>query len=413
MKILMFRPSFIPEISGGNHLALDLIEDLIEEGYEIILIVPMPHRVKEKVKEKYRDKKNEEKYDGKLNIYRIEVPIKEKSIFSRGLRMIYISFMMFWKSLFLKNINIIISHSMPIFIGTISVILGKIKNIPVIYWEQDILSESLITTGVVKKGLKKKFFYNLAKFFEKISSKFSDYIITISKKFKKRHEKMNRTENIQVIYNWIDTNKLIPISKKNNKLFDKYNLSRDKFYVTYCGNLGRAQNVEILIEAAKGLEFIDDLEIVIFGDGVRKEFIKSEIKRLNVNNVKIFPLQPLKDVAYVYSLGDIGLIIGRGGTSRNGFPSKTFSIMAAEQAVISCFDMDSELSSFIEEGNCGVAIHPDDPIKLKDTIIRMYNNKKMTFEMGKNARNYVKENFSREKSTHKFLEIIKELINTV
>lgn len=410
MKILMFRPSFIPEISGGNHLALDLIEDLIKKGYEVILIVPMPHRVDKKTKNEYKNKKVEKKYDGKLKIYRIKVPIKENSIFSRGLRMIYISFIMFWKSLFMKNIDIIISHSMPIFLGTISIILGGIKNIPVIYWEQDILSESLITTGVANEGLKKKFFYNVAKFFEKISSKFSDYIITVSEKFKKRHKKMNRDKNIQVIYNWIDSNELVPISKSDNKLFDKFNLSREKFYVTYCGNLGRAQNVEILIEAAKGLEYIDDLEIVIFGDGVRRDFIKNEIKRLNVNNVQLFHLQPLKDVAYVYSLGDIGLIIGRDGTSKNGFPSKTFSIMAAEQAVISCFDMDSELSGFIEKGNCGMAIPPGDPKKLKDAIINMHNNKKMTSIMGQNAREFVKNNFSREKSTNEFIQIINDLL---
>ena len=31
MKVLMMRPSYRPELSGGTHLAIDLVEDFIEE----------------------------------------------------------------------------------------------------------------------------------------------------------------------------------------------------------------------------------------------------------------------------------------------------------------------------------------------------------------------------------------------
>ena len=58
MKVLMLRPSYVPEISGGTHLAVDLVEDMIANDIEVILVVPAPFRVDDKVKEEVPESKN-------------------------------------------------------------------------------------------------------------------------------------------------------------------------------------------------------------------------------------------------------------------------------------------------------------------------------------------------------------------
>lgn len=408
MKIIMLRPSYYPEISGGTHLAVDLVEDIVKQGIEVELIVPASYRKK---KNHQRELPSyEEQFNDKLKIHRVSVDFPESNIMYRAIRMLLITRKMMQVAYKVKGPQLIVSHSMPPFLGPLCVLIGKFRDVPVLYWEQDILSESLITTGVASKGIKKKVLFNIAKMLEKISSKGSKHIITISDLFVQRQLRMGKKqEDVTCIYNWIDTTQVYPIERKDNKLFEAFNLDRDKFYVTYCGNLGIPQNVEILVEAAKGLEHIQDLEIIIFGDGVRKDKINECIRVYNLKNIKLFPLQPLEDAKYVYSLGDVGIVIGKAGTARNGFPSKTWSIMAAGQAMISCFDIDSELSAFVRQGECGISIEPDNPEILRESILTLYNNREQTQSYGQNSRKYVEQNFGRDVATEKFISIIKKI----
>ncbi|CEA00478.1 putative glycosyl transferase [Jeotgalicoccus saudimassiliensis] len=407
MKVLMLRPSYEPEISGGNHLAIDLIEDLIKENHEVELVVPSPTRVNKDILNKYKSLKYEEKYRGKLKIHRISVSVGENNIFLRAIRMLLISLKMFWKTLTIKNVSIIMSHSMPPFIGPLSVLTSKFKKIPLVYWEQDILSESLISTGVATKGIKKSALFSLARLIERISSNGSNHIITISEKFKKRQLKIGKKESeCDVVYNWIDVNNFKPVSRKENHLFNEFKLNPKNFYITYCGNLGLPQNVEILIDAAKKLEKYKDIKFLILGNGVRKQKIKEYILNSKVSNVELYPLVPLEEAAYAYSIGDVGIVLGRKGTSNNGFPSKTWSIMAAGQAIVSCFDMDSELSEFVNSGNCGIALPPDNPQLLAEAIEKLYHNRDLTSQYQLNSREFVTNNFSREPATSNIIKIL-------
>jgi glycosyltransferase involved in cell wall biosynthesis len=56
--------------------------------------------------------------------------------------------------------------------------------------------------------------------------------------------------------------------------------------------------------------------------------------------------------------------------------------MAAAQTMIACFDEDSELCSFVREGNCGIAVSPDSSQKLKEAILELYSDREKCREMG-------------------------------
>lgn len=400
MKIVMLRPSYKPELSAGNHLAINLIEDFIEKGYDVELIVPVSEKFSESEVEDYG-----------YPVHRIQSNFRGVSTIKRILKYIDSSFKMFFKLMNIKDIDIIISHSMPPTLGPLSVLAGKLKSTPVLYWEQDIVSQSILTTGITRSRWIKKLFYNVARMIENISLKGSTHIITISEKFKKLHVDSNILSNkIDVIYNWIDVNKIHPLSREKNYLFDKYNLDRSKFYVTYCGNLGVPQNVEIMIEAANMLKEIEDIRFLIFGGGSREEKVKAYIKNKDLSNLQLFPLEPLGNACEVYNVGNVGLVIAKAGTSNNGFPSKTWSILSAGQAMISCFDLDSELSKFVIESKSGLAIEPDSPEKLRDAILEIYQSEDRGKLYGENARKYVSDNFSRSTATNRFITIIEKVL---
>ena len=402
MKVIMARPNFFPEISAGIHLANDLIEDMIKSGIEVELVVP--------IKKKELSNIDDSKFE--YNINRVYSNIEGNSVIKRIIRYIDTSFKMYKEIINIKDADLIFSHSMPPLLGPLSVIAGKKKKVPVVYWEQDIVSESILTTNISNNNnLKKIFFFKIALFLEKYTEKRATHIITISNKFKQYHIKRGIPEDkITVVYNWIDTDQINHVDRKNNMLFDELKLDKDKFYVTYCGNLGVPQNVEIMIDAAELLKNNKNIKFVLIGNGSREKKVLEYLNEKKLNNITYSPLFPLERSSEVYSIGDIGLVIGKKGTSNNGFPSKTWTIMAASQTMISCFDIDSELSNFVNEGECGIAIEPDNPKLLAETILKIYNRKDKGKIYGKNARKYVINNFSRKKSTGKIINVIKDTI---
>lgn len=98
---------------------------------------------------------------------------------------------------------------------------------PVVYNLQDIFPDSMVSTGLAKKG---DLIWRIGRILENITYKYSDSIIGISQDFKKNiMEKGVPEDKVVVVYNWVDQNAVKNIARKDNKLFDKYNLDRKNF----------------------------------------------------------------------------------------------------------------------------------------------------------------------------------------
>ena len=402
MKVLMLRPTYKPEISGGTHLAVDLVSDFQAAGHDVELITPISDKFLEQVDESQDE----------CITHRVTSHFNRKDVISRVLKYIDTSLEMYLMAKKVKNTDLIMTHSMPPLLGILGARLGGKWHVPVLYWEQDIVSKSLLSTGVLgDAGLKQRLLYNVASSIEKKTEKRSSHIITISKQFKEMHlHRGIQDKQVSVVYNWIDTDQVYPVEREDNPLFDELGIPRDKYTVTYCGNLGVPQNVEIMIDAAEKLQHVEDLQFVIIGGGSREKTIHEYIRSKALKNLMIFPLQTMDRSHYVYSLGDVSLVIGKSGTSQNGFPSKTWSIMAAGRPMIACFDLESELCDFVREGNCGLTVTPDSSDELCDAILYCYEHREELKNMGMSARNYVSENFSRTMATRKIINIAESLV---
>lgn len=78
--------------------------------------------------------------------------------------------------------------------------------------------------------------------------------------------KVDNPDKVSMVYNWLDDT-VHHVERQDNDLFERFDLSRDRFIVTYAGNVGKAQGIETLIEAADILKSDRDIEFCIFGAG--------------------------------------------------------------------------------------------------------------------------------------------------
>lgn len=407
MKVLIFSAYYEPEIAASLYLSTNLYEDMANSGWDVDLFVPMPTRgIDNETRMLYKNRKLETKCDGKLRIHRFSMMKEGKNPLLRAIRYFIINLLFIWKG-FNSSADIIFVQSTPPTQGAMAAILKKLKKVPVVYNLQDIFPDSLVNTGLTKKG---SILYKIGRIIEDFTYKNSDKVIVISEDFKRNiMAKGVHEEKIEIVYNWVDECNVVAIDRENNKLVDRYNIDESKFYVSYCGNIGLTQNMDMLIDVAEDLKNKNDIVFLIIGDGAYKHELEKLIIDKRLNNVNILPFQPYEDIAHVFSLGDIGLIISKANVGQNSVPSKTWSIMSAERAVLASFDTYSELSRIIESTSCGICVPAEDKTALKDAILKLYDNKIIRHAMGKNGREFILNNLTRKVGTSKIIDIINKI----
>lgn len=405
MRILLLPDYFSPEIFASSYLFENRNEAFANEGFDMIVYTPSPTRG---VNRNVSYQKVEFLYKNHLELHRFDMVGESKNTMQRLVRYFLCSVSQFFKALFTRKFDIVLLGSTPPFQGAIGAALKIIRNKRFVYGIQDIFPDSLVSTGITKKG---SLIWKIGRIIENFTYKYADKIIVISEDFKKNIMAKGVPEDkIVVVYNWVDQNAVIDIPRDKNKLFDKYQLDRSKFYIEYSGNIGLTQNMDMLLEVMKELKTTHpDIGLVLVGEGAYKAQVEEIVKRDNLTNVTMIPFQPYEDISYVFSLGDAGLVISKPGVGANSVPSKTWSIMSASRPVLANFD-ENELKDILAGNECGIFTKAGDKEAFKQSIIKLYENRELCKKYGTNGRQFVMDNLTREVGTQKYVDVIKAIL---
>lgn len=423
MKILRLPSYFEPEKAASSYLWENLSEAFAKEGMNMQVFVPFPTRgISQEERESMRGRENEILYNGYLKVYRFPLFGEGSNPIMRAFRYFIQDILQFCYSVFskdAKDTDIIFVPSTPPMQCAMASLVKKVKNKPIVYTLQDIFPDSLVNNGLAKKG---GLLWKIGRMIENFTYKHADKIIVISEDFKKNiMAKGVPEEKIVVVYNWVDQNAVVDIPREKNKLFDAYGLDRSKFYVTYNGNIGLSQNMDMLLSVAE--EFLSakvqafqgkeidctDIHFVLVGNGAYLDEVTRIVAEKKLENVHLLPFQPYEDISHVFSLGDASLVISKPGTGAASVPSKTWSIMSASRPVLANFD-ENELKQIVEKHHCGIFTKAGDKEAFKQSILALYNNREMAVEMGKNGRQFVMDNLTREVGTQKYVDVIKSVV---
>lgn len=406
MRILQLAGYFYPEQAASIYLEENRYQAFADNGFHTIVYTAIPTRgISDAQFQEFKDRKHDYMYGGKLEVYRFSMFREGKNPIGRALRYFLISAIQFYKGIKAKNIDLIYAASTPPTQGALAVLVKKIKKVPFVYNLQDIFPDSLVGTGLAKKdGL----LWKIGRIIENFTYRNADKIIVISEDFKRNiMAKGVPEEKIIVVYNWVDEEAVKHIPREENKLFDKYDLDRSKFYITYSGNIGLTQNMDMLLEIAKELESEPNIQFVLIGEGAYKEKVKEIIAEKQIKNVTLLPFQPYEDISHVFSLGDAGLVISKPGVGENSVPSKTWSILSASRPVLANFD-ENELKDIVEKHHCGIFTKAGDKVAFKEAILKLYEDRNLCKELGKNGRQFILDHLTRAVGTQKYVDVIKQ-----
>lgn len=400
MKILIPFSYYHPEQCAGLFVIDDMTEMAAREGIESLITVPTPTRNVPVDAEWERD---EVLHDGKVKVHRFHMYGEGKNPVLRALRYLFCEMVQLYYMLW-KDYDVAFIDSTPPIQGLKLPIVRLFRNKPFVYNAQDLFPETLSGTGLANQG---GILWKIGLWVSNVTFRNSDKIIAISNDIKRSMVARGvPAEKIEVVYNWVDEKAVQPVAKDVNPLFEEFGLSRDKFTIVYAGNLGNAQNIRIVLDGAKELP---DVQFAVFGSGGLEEEICSRIATEQLKNVHLNPLQPVERVRYVYSLGDACIVSCKEGLGGSAMPSKSWSIMSCGRPVVASFD-EGELKEILEKNNCGVFSHAGNVEEFVAAIKKLQENPDLCAEMGKNARQFILNNLTKDVGAGKYVEIIKSVV---
>lgn len=403
MRVFYPFAYYYPEQCAGIFVVDDVMREAAKQGVSSYLSVPTPTRDLPKDASWLR---NEVQEGGLIRIHRFRMYGEGRNPLLRALRYLFCECAQM-HGLLWKKYDVAFIDSTPPIQGLKMPFIKLFRRKPIVYNAQDIFPDSLVGTGLTRKG---SLIWRIGRVVEKITYKYADKIIVISEDFKKNLLAKGVPEDkIEVVYNWVDENAVTYVPRSENKLFEKYGLNPEKFFVTYNGNIGLTQNMDMLLEAAEDLADNNDIQFVLVGNGAYLDKVKEIIAARNLKNIHLLPFQPYEDIARVFSLGDVSIVISKAGVGANSVPSKTWSIMSASRPVLASFD-ENELKTIIESTNSGIFTKAGDKDAFVAVIKKLYGDRELCEKMGENGRQFVLSNLTKATGTKKYVEIIKSVV---
>ena len=410
-RILLYTLVFSPDGVSTAQLLTDLAVDLQALGHDVTVLTTTPHfnvdaetRARQPLTRRWGTILQESRCGG-IPVY--HVPMREKGRRVLARLVDYAGFhvaSVCAGAVIGRGFDLVLAPSPPLTMGVGAWLIGLMRRAPFVYNVQEIYPDVAIRLGVLRNRSLIRLMVRLERFTYRRARR----VVVISERFRRGLlAKGVPAEKLVVIPNFVDTDFIQPLPRHNS--FSASHGLDDRFVVLYAGNLGLTQGLETVLEAAASLAARPEVRFLLVGDGARRPWLENEVAARGLPNVTLLPYQPRSAVPEMYAASDVCLVPLKGGTARDTFPSKIYTIMAAARPAIACADEDSELAWVVREARCGFAVAPDDAGALVGAISGALDARQELVAMGLRGREYVGSNHSRMSVAAKYDALIREV----
>ncbi len=427
-KLLIFAHYYAPDTASTGQILKDQAEGMLDEfDVTVICVVPSYGGT---VEAQYKTQKYYFEELNGVKIIRVRVPeFTKANKVSRVKNIISYFFGALGAAMKAGKQDYVFTISQPPILGGLLGVLGKwMKHAKMIYCIQDFNPEQVMAVNYSSN----KLILKAMMIADKFSCRHSDLVITVGRDLVdtlKNRFKGHKVPKYAMINNWIDEKEVYPLPQDHERVaaFKKQYGLEGKFVIMYSGNIGLYYDLEKLMKVMKqfrkgytlkgvyepGPVTADGKEVVFafVGAGSVLDKLVLYTKEHHFENVIFIPYQDKEDLIYSLNAGDIHWCVNAKGIKGVSCPSKAYGIMGVAKPIIGVLEAGTEIRGLIEECNCGKCCEPGDYVEVAD-IIRWYIENAGTDEvkeMGKNGREYLEKNLTKNVSVRKYVEEIKKL----
>jgi glycosyltransferase involved in cell wall biosynthesis len=303
--------------------------------------------------------------------------------------------------------DIIVAKTDPPMLSIVAAPIARMRRANLVNWLQDLFPEVLEALDVGGNSLRRTA-YNFVRILRNRSLQQAQMNIVIGERMADRLARFDvPPERICIIPNWADGELVTPCLHGANILRQEWGLE-GKFVVGYSGNLGRAHEVDTLIDAIARLEQESrvtlagreekrpkrDVIWLFIGGGALYRQLQAEIHARGITSVHFLPYQPRERLAASLSVPDVHLVSLRPELEGLIIPSKYYGIAAAGRPAIFIGDSDGEIARILKTDDIGRTIAPGDGAELAALIWKISANPALARRMGLRARRAFEQRFN-------------------
>lgn len=295
------------------------------------------------------------------------------------------------------------NQSSPVMMVEPAIRYAKKWNKKVVMYCMDLWPASLEVGGIKKTSPIYKFYYDLSK---KIYTNV-DKILVTSRMFQNYF-----IEEFGISEDRIEYLPQYAISEFDN-IPDQPEKNTTDF--VFAGNVGAAQNLYVVLKAAKSVqqeEISDNGKKIFFhiiGDGQELDNLKKYAQNNGIQNVIFHGRKPSEEMPRYYAFADAMIVtLTDNPLVSLTLPAKVQSYMAAGKPILA--SANGEIANVIRESGAGFCSGANEDRGFVDSV-KLFLNSDDRNDLGKKAKNYYDNNFSREKVMNKLEKILLEEIN--
>jgi colanic acid biosynthesis glycosyl transferase WcaI len=390
VKILIVTQYFWPE----NFRINDLSQELVKRGHTVTVLTGIPNYPTGRVFDAYR--RNPKEFGHYSGASVLRVPMLARGHGAARLFLNYLSFVVgacltgSWKLRGLKADVIFVFEPSPITVGLPAILLGRIKHAPVVFWTLDLWPETLAAIGVVRSARVLGWVGHLVKFiYERctlVLGQSRGFLASIA-------QYCSDTQKIRYFPSWAEEvfnqADLLPASEVP--------ASEGVFNVLFAGNVGEAQDLPAVLDAAEFLKHNAAIRWLIVGDGRKSGWLRDEVERRGLqSSVLLLGRFPVERIPSFYAHADALLVsLKKDPVFSMTIPGKVQSYLMADVPLLGM--LDGEGAKVITEANAGLVCAAGDAGGLAAAVLEMEAmSADQRRQLGLNGRAYAQQEFGRD-----------------
>ena len=382
---------------------------LQERGHQVQVLTGFPNYPNGKVYDGYRIKGFQHHMMDGVEVCRVPLyPSHDGSAVKRALN--YISFAAsscLFGIFATKKADVIYAYHPPLTVGMSAAFVGFFRHTPVVYDIQDMWPDTLRATGMLNNPRALALVGRVCDWVYKRV----DQLVVLSPGFKRLLVQRGVPESkIDVIYNWADESALASPVGVVPDAFP----GLDRFRVVFAGNMGKAQALDAVLDAAAILQARGSrVSLVMLGGGVEVSRLKMRALEMKLGNVVFLPPVPMSEVGTVLAAADVLMVhLRKDPLFEITIPSKTQAYMAVGKPLLMAVNGDA--ADMVRQAKCGLTAESENPQALADAVDALAAMPADDLKtMGKNASSFYREALGLQVGAAKFAAVFERLSHKV
>lgn len=405
MRVLFLTHYFPPELGAASPRVFETARRLAAAGHDVTVLTGFPHYPTGVVADEYRGRLEMREEMSGVRVLRSWVwATPNSTAIRRTLNQMSLALTSLWGSRQVGDVDVIVVETPPLMLTLSGYLLARWKNVPMVLRIADLWPASAVRLGVLRDPTVIK----AAEAVERFIYRRSDRIVAVTAGI--RDELLRRgVSEKRVVYmpNGVNT-ELFASVPDTEPIRERFGL-QGKYVVLYAGNIGLAQGLDSLLDAAALLRPDEDLQFVLAGEGVERARLQARAREEGLDNVSFLGGQPRDRMPELLSMADASLVpLVADPFFEMAVPSKLLEAMACERPVI--LAARGEAERLLAEAGAGVAVPPQDAGALVDAASRLKGDRAAAGEMGKRGRRYVLEHFDWGMIGERFEGLLAEVV---